>query len=124
MKRLTDSINLLDSLDDVVELLSFRGISADVGKAALETSKFSSELNKVVDSATGLKAGEQALQGLSKEGKTVGNVFKGLGSTIKSAFVTLATNPLTWLVAAGAIAVALEDAFTVEVIAMGKEALR
>lgn len=114
MFAIADILDDAKDLDEAIKILKAGNISEDVAKEALSLTQYSSA---IIDNA-------EALQGLSKEGKTVGNVFKGLGSTIKSAFVTLATNPLTWLVAAGAIAVALEDAFTVEVIAMGKEALR
>lgn len=38
----------------------------------------------------------------------------GIAASAKSLFTTLATNPLTWLVAAGVAAVALEDALTID----------
>ena len=42
------------------------------------------------------------------------NIFTGMAASAKNLFTTLATNPLTWLVAAGVAAVALEDALTID----------
>lgn len=44
----------------------------------------------------------------------VSNIFTGMAASAKNLFTTLATNPLTWLVAAGVAAVALEDALTID----------
>lgn len=102
-EELVGFINDLTNFDDVSKVLNLSDVSRDVAEAALRSSVFKDELDKVVDTTTGLKAGEKALQGLSREGKTVENVFTGLvtsiSNTVKGIGSFMIKNPISFAVA-------------------------
>ena len=109
-----DIIKDISSIDDASKILKLSGVSKEVGEAALKSSQFADSFSKVADATTGITVGEKAVAGLAAEGVTATNVFTGLGISIKSAFMALATNPLTWITAATVAAIALEDALTID----------
>lgn len=97
----------ITSIDDASKILKLSGVSKEVGETALKSGQFADSFSKVANAATGITVGEKAVAGLAAEGATATNVFTGLGISIKSAFMALATNPLTYLTAglvAGGIA--------------------
>lgn len=104
---INEIIEGISSIDDASKILKLSGVSKEVGEAALKSSQFADSFSKVADATTGITIGEKAVAGLATEGVTATNVFTGLGISIKSAFMALATNPLTYLTAglvAGGIA--------------------
>lgn len=82
----------------------------NVGLTASQTAATASTAGQTA--ATGELAASQTAATASTAGFSA--AMTGLGASIKSTFIALATNPLTWLVAAGVAAVALEDALTID----------
>lgn len=108
-KGFSDILNGLDDIGDVSKVLKVSGVSKEFAKATIETSKWGKEIKRAGDAVDGIdditdgvKDLKDTVNGLSSSTKEVsglGDAFKGLGSVLKS----LALNPTTWLVAAGAI---------------------
>ena len=107
VKAVNEMTKGITSIDDASKILKLSGVSKEVGEAALKSGQFADSFSKVANAATGITVGEKAVAGLAAEGATATNVFTGLGISIKSAFMALVTNPLTYLTAglvAGGIA--------------------
>lgn len=71
------------------------------------TSGFENISDSIIDIGTTTTQSTSILSGFKA-------TLTGIAASAKSLFTTLATNPLTWLVAAGVAAVALEDALTID----------
>lgn len=109
IEKFRDILNGLDDIGDVSKVLKVSGVSKEFAKATIETSKWGEEIKRAGDAVDGIdditdgvKDLKNTVNGLSSSTKEVsglGDAFKGLGSVLKS----LALNPTTWLVAAGAI---------------------
>lgn len=109
IKKFKDILNGLDDIGDVSKVLKVSGVSKEFAKATIEASRWGEEIKKAGDAVDGIdditdgvKDLKNTVNGLSSSTKEVsglGDAFKGLGSVLKS----LALNPTTWLVAAGAI---------------------
>lgn len=143
LKNLGNSLNAVKDIENVFTSMStFTGMGAGnetIRKLKEATEGYSAEVLKLAASQTTLTA-EQATAIFTAKGlkdveleQAVANAtlstsqtattasttglqaaMKGLWATMKPILVGLATNPLTWLIAAGTAAVALEDAFTVD----------
>lgn len=109
IKDFVKILNGLDDIGDVSKVLKVSGVSKEFAKATIEASRWGEEIKKAGDAVDGIdditdgvKDLKNTVNGLSSSTKEVsglGDAFKGLGSVLKS----LALNPTTWLVAAGAI---------------------
>ena len=109
IEKFSDILNGLDDIGDVSKVLKVSGVSKEFAKATIETSKWGKEIKRAGDAVDGIdditdgvKDLKDTVNGLSSSTKEVsglGDAFKGFGSVLKS----LALNPTTWLVAAGAI---------------------
>lgn len=88
---LSKIIDCLDDFGDVSIVLREAGIDRALAQSALEASKFANELDNVVDSSTGLKKIDTALDGLDDGTDFVdnlGDAFKGAGQKIGNFFKT------------------------------------
>lgn len=113
-----------DSILDIGKALEKSDLLDDVWKQSLQKAKSGgideyketvenilSLHNEVADSIINLgTATTQSTSGLSGLKSTL----TGIAASAKSLFVTLATNPLTWITAATVAAIALEDALTID----------
>lgn len=113
-----------DSILDIGKALEKSDLLDDVWKQSLQKAKSGgideyeetvenilSLHKKVADSIINLgTATTQSTSGLSGLKSTL----TGIAASAKSLFVTLATNPLTWITAATVAAIALEDALTID----------
>lgn len=109
IKKFAKILDGFEDIDDVSKLFKVSNVSKEFAKATIETSKWGEAIKRAGDAVDGIdditdgvKDLKNTVNGLSSSTKEVsglGDAFKGLGSVLKS----LALNPTTWLVAAGAI---------------------
>lgn len=108
---LSKIIDCLDDFGDVSIVLREAGIDRAFAQSALEASKFANELDDVVDSSTGLKKIDTALDGLDDGADFVdnlGDAFKGAGQKIGS-FLKTAGPMLLFAAAVAGTAIAIKN---------------